>query len=211
MGDNFARGFIFTQAAFVFLITIAIVIRYAMRMVLTKKEDSARPWHIVLIGGSYLWAIIFICIELRDRWGLPLTWRAFNAAGIFILGDAALLFMLSHLLVQRRLMGDITDHVAREAVEEKRALAAELKKQTSGLAQMIRNVGQKADDAYHEANDVNTKISGFNREVSDKLSDIKDNAEIARKKASDVSDKADFIGETGKDTNERVRNIETKG
>lgn len=210
MDSNFFRGFVFAQAAFVFLITLAIVIRYATKLALTKQEDRARPWHILLIGGSYLWATILICMVVRERWGGPMTYVGYNAAGIFLLGDAALLFMLSHLLVQRKMMGEIYEYAAREAIEEKRELAAELKKQTSGLAQMIKNSGMKADDAYHEANEVNIKIAGFNKEVSGKLSEIKDNAETARIKAVEAVAKADEIEETGKDTNVRVRRIEPK-
>ncbi len=208
MNENIIRGFIFTQGAFVFLITIAIVIRYAMKLALTKQQDRARPWHIILIGSSYLWATVLICLVVRERWNEPLTYVGYNAFGIFLLGDAALLFMLFHLFVQRKMMDEIHEHATDKLEEEKRELAAELRKQTSGLAQMIRSVGEKADDAYHEANEVNTKIASLNEEVSNKLSDIKTDAETARQKASDVSDKADVIGETGKDTNERVRNIE---
>ncbi len=208
MNDNFIRGFIFTQAAFVFLMTIAIVIRYAMKLALTKQEDRALPWHIMLISLSYLAAVVFICIELRMRWGLPMTYRVPLAAFIFILGDAALIFMLSHLFMQRKMLGEIHDHAAEKLEEEKRELAAELRKQTSGLAQMIKGAGEKADEAYHEANAVNEKIASLREEVSDKLSDIKTDAETARVKASDVSDKADLIGETGKDTNTRVRHIQ---
>ncbi len=208
MNENIIRGFIFTQGAFVFIITIAIVIRYAMKLALTKQEDRALPWHIMLISLSYLTAVIFICIELRMRWGLPMTYRVPLAAFIFILGDAALIFMLSHLFVQRKMVDEIHDHAAEKLEEEKRELAAELRKQTSGLAQMIKGAGEKADEAYHEANAVNEKIASLREEVSDKLSDIKTDAETARVKASDVSDKADLIGETGKDTNTRVRHIQ---
>ncbi len=208
MNENIIRGFIFTQGAFVFIITIAIVIRYAMKLALTKQEDRARPWHILLIGTSYLWATVLISLVLRERWGDPLTYVAYNAFGIFLLGDAALLFMLSHLFVQRKMVDEIHDHAAEKLEEEKRELAAELRKQTSGLAQMIKGAGEKADEAYHEANAVNEKIASLREEVSDKLSDIKTDAETARVKASDVSDKADLIGETGKDTNTRVRHIQ---
>lgn len=211
MNDNFLRGFVFAQAGVVFFITLCIIVRYSMKVAVTHKKDRAKPWHIILIGLSYLWATLLICMVMSERWNTPLTYVAYNGAGIFILGDIALLLMLSHLFVQRNMMDQIRDHVADEAIEEKRNLAAELKKQTSGLAQMIRNAGQKADNAYHEANDVNLKISGFNEEVSGKLTDIKENAETARLKAEEVSEKADVIGTTGDDTNTRVRKMEGSG
>ncbi len=81
MDENFFRGIVFTQAAFVFLMTLAIIVRYAMKLVLTKSKDRALPWHIMLISASYLWATVFICLELSARWGDELTYRAYNAAG----------------------------------------------------------------------------------------------------------------------------------
>lgn len=199
---------VLTQAGFVFLITTAIIVRYAMRLVLTPKDDRAMVWHVLLISLSYLWATVLICMIIREKWGTELSYVAKNAAGIFILGDAALMFMLSHLFVQRNMTDVIQEHALAIIADEKREIAEELKKQTSGLAQMIRNVGIKADDAYQEANALNEKINHLSEEVSDKLSDIKNDAETARQTAVNVSDKADVIGETGKDTNERVRDIQ---
>lgn len=80
-------------------------------------------------------------------------------------------------------------------------------KKTQG---MVAQASEKAGNAYREANSVNTKIADLQEEVSEKLTTISDNAETARVKASNVSDKADIIGETGTDTNERVRKIEAK-
>lgn len=208
MEPNFIRGIVLTQAAFVFLMTIAIIIYYAMQMAITPKGDRAKPWHILLIGISYLWATILICVVIRERWGTQLSYVAQNAAGIFILGDAALLLMLSHLFVQRKMTTVIKEHALQILIDEKRELAAELKKQTDGLAQMIRNVGIKADGAYHEANTTNEKIATLSKSVAGRLDQIQVNAETARRKASDVSDKADLIGETGADTNVRVRKIQ---
>lgn len=208
MDANFWRGVIFTQAALVFLMTLVIVIRYGMAFALASRKDRALPLHVLSIAISYLLATIYIVMEIRTRWDMPTTYRTPMAAVIFILGDAALVFMLMHITVQRKFLGQVREHVANEVVIEKAELAAELKHQTNGLAQMIKAVGERAESAYHEANDVNNKIVGFNEKVSGQLSDIKDNAETARKKAVEAVLRAEDIGNTGKDTNVRVRDIQ---
>ncbi len=212
---DFWRGLVFAQAALVFMMTLAILVKYSLAWALKPKEDRTMPWHIALISTSYLLATVFVCIEIRTRWGESLTYRTPLAGAIFILGDAALIFMLVHLSIQRQYMGQIREHIIQEAAQEKTDLALELKRQTGGLAQMIKAAGEKADSAYHEANGLNQKIIGFNEEVSDKLSqnaeqltNIQGNAETARIKAAEAVEKAGEIGETGNDTNVRVRHIQ---
>ena len=193
MDPNFWRGFVFTQAVLVFVMTAAVVVRYGIALAHVKTRDRVLPLHIVCISLSYLLATVFIGYELWLYWDAPMTYRVPFAAAIFVLGDAGLIFMLVHISVQRKFIGKVRAHVTAETEREKTELAAELKQQTSGLATMIMEVGAKADQAYHEANAVNSKIATLHEEIQEGQ--------------TDTSEKIDKIEETGTDTNVRVRKI----
>jgi len=158
MDADFWRAFIFAQAFIVGSLTVTIVIRYSIMLALKPIAERALPTHIVLISSSYLVAIIYICLSLRERLGLPLTYRAPLAGLVFILGDGGLVFMLIHIIMQRRFIDEVRDHVAEKQSKETVDLGEAVKHEASGLAQMIKVVGEKADSAYEAANGINEKI-----------------------------------------------------
>ncbi len=230
------RKLAFGQAAVLALLTVWTIFRFAKKAVTAPSADRALPLHVVLISSSYLLLIYIVTVGphgLSDLIGQPPTYRIPLVLIAFALGVGALAFMVAHLSARRTLREAFAHKVEAEANKEiaRQIERTEYRMQRmeevgqhthdkvqemqegditarAKAAQSLENVGQKADTAYYEANAINEKIDKSSEEVSGKLSDIKTEAETARQKASDVSDKADAIGETGKDTNIRVRNIE---
>lgn len=198
MDSNFWRGIIFCQAGLVFAMTIAVIIRYSLALALTQNKDRVLPYHVLAISTSYLLSTIFIVLEIHARWNEPLTYRTPLAGAIFILGDAALIFMLMHMAVQRQYIGHIRDYVEEKSKQEKDDLAKELLHQTSGLSDQIKEIGDKAEHAYHAANNVNEKIAHLQSEA----------AVVALAANEQHTEEIREINQTGKDTNARVRRIE---
>lgn len=108
---DFWRGVTFAQAGIVVVLTTIIIARYRN---IPRSPDRAFPLHIAGIGTSYLLACVFMVLELIARWNNGYSYRIPLALVTFALGDAALIFMLVHLSVQRKHIGAIRQRVAKE-------------------------------------------------------------------------------------------------
>lgn len=219
---NILRRLAFGQAFIISTLTVWTIVRFMKKAIVVPAEERALPLHVALIGTSYLVMLGYVVVSLYEKFGQPPTWRIPAALISFALGVGALVFMMAHLSARRVLRQAFARKVEAEATKEiKRQIT-----RTEDRMRRMEEVGQhthdkvyemkesvdeaahKADMAFHEANDLNSKIVTLQDDVVIQLTDIKDEAATAKITAKEVSDKADAIGETGNDTNARVRNIE---
>lgn len=216
------RRLAFGQAFVIAILTIWTIVRYMGKAIVVPATDRALPLHVALIATSYLCMVSFVVQSLRERMGEALSWRTPLSFLAFSLGLGALVFMMAHLSARRilssvfrlKVEAEATKEMARQVkrAEDRMQRMEEVGQHTHDNVQEMKEsvdvAAQKADMAFHEANDLNTKIVTLQGAVNNQLTDIKGEAEIAKTTAKEVSDKAEAIGETGHDTNVRVRNIE---
>jgi hypothetical protein len=122
--DDFFRWFILCQAGFVFLASALVFVRYGWMLKRTSKQSL--PWHVALISLSYMAATGFIGREIYERFGTQTTWRTPAAAFVFICGDLALCFLLTHIYSHRtyadKIRRQYTDEMVQKEHPESRAL-----------------------------------------------------------------------------------------
>lgn len=140
------RYLAFGQGFLVIVITSFIVARYSFKLSILKARDQALPWHIFLIGLSYIGAI-FLCIaSLREHLGEGWTWRIPACLFIFAVGDAAFIFMLLHLSVQRLIVAAVIDKMSAQVLKDLEQL-----KKTATLAAQKAEAAAKTGQQTHEA------------------------------------------------------------
>lgn len=216
------RRLAFGQAFVIGLLTAWTITRYIKKAYTAPPPERALPIHVALIGTSYLIMVGYVVFSLTERLGSLPTWRIPASLASFTFGIAALAFMMSHLSArrilvaafERRLEAETAKEVKRqiERTEHRMQRMEEVNRHTHDtVAEINENVIEsthKAEAAFHEANNLNTKIYEGTTKVHQSLEKVQDEAATAKATAKEVSVKADLIGETGKDTNVRVRNIE---
>ncbi len=219
------------QATIIFILIVWTVVRYTKKILSAPDNERALPAHVALIAVSYLHFLVYACISIYERFDELPTWRIPLALSGCVFGTAALAFLMSHLSVSRYLRARIDREADKAAMAAALLKAAAIERridrmeevgiETHDAVQGIRKdslpeIRDAATHAYHEANQVNTKIADLAAlrmqkidEVILALDAIKVEALAAKTTAAIVSDKADNIGDVGADTNERVRHIQT--
>lgn len=231
------------QASVILVMAVWTIVRYARNIRTAPSNNKALPAHVALVATSYLVFLLYVCADLYEKFGRPSTWSIPLALTGCLLGCGALAFLVAHLSVRRFLQVRI-DREADKAMDTALKRKAEVQErrmdrmeevgqqthdalqgiQHDTLQRIEESVGvaaEKADHAYHEANQVNTKIAdmreqhlGRTEDVSKieniikALEQINEEARVAKDTAKEVSDKADVIDEVGSDTNVRVRKME---
>lgn len=180
------RYFCLFQAAIIASLTLIVFFRYAIKIYAAKPEDRALPTHVALISLSYMGLVVIAVIELWQRFGDTPSWRLPLDLILFTMGNGALIYMLIHLSLKRTLVKAVLE---RARIETEQELLRETQRQSERIDRMER-VGQK---------------------TSDSLTELREETSAAKDTAREVSDKADVIGESTKDTNTRVRDIQGKG
>lgn len=108
------RFIVFGQGGMVLLLSIGIIVRYILLLKASPSGGGrALPIHIFMVSLSYILATIFICLELWFRIGDSMTYRTPMALVIFALGDVALVSMLTHLVIQRKLLDRLRASIER--------------------------------------------------------------------------------------------------
>lgn len=111
------RFIVFGQGAVVFCLSAIIIVRYILLLKASPSGGGrALPIHIFMVSTSYMLATIFICLELWFRIGEALSYRTPLALITFALGDVSLISMLTHLIIQRKLLDRL-----RAAIEKRLA------------------------------------------------------------------------------------------
>lgn len=154
--SDILRYFVFGQAFILLVLIIVVIARYSFKLSITKFRDHALPWHIVLIGLSYTtWALISI-FGVRERLGLEMTWRTPAALFAATAGNAAMIFMLLHLSVQRIVVAALIGKMASklqddiEQLKSTAALAAEQAIAAATKADVAATTGAQTHAAVSE-------------------------------------------------------------
>lgn len=141
--SDMLRYFVFGQAFMLLMLIIVVTARYSFKLSVTKAREGALPWHIVLIGASYVaWALIAI-FGVRERLGLDMTWRTPAALFAATAGNAAMIFMLLHLSVQRIIVAALIGKMASRLQDD----IDELKTATTAAAEQATAAAKKAEAA----------------------------------------------------------------
>lgn len=153
--SDMLRYFVFGQAFILIVLIITVIARYSFKLSITKARDHALPWHIVLIGISYaIWAFISI-FGVRERLGLDMTWRTPAALFAATAGNAAMIFMLLHLSVQRIVVAALIDKMASRLQDD----IEQLKSTTSTAAEKANTAAQLAEKAAETGQQTHAAVS----------------------------------------------------
>lgn len=156
--SDLLRYVTFGQAFIVVVLTSVIVARYSFKLSLSKARERALPWHIVLIGSSYLGLTLFALFDLRDYVGTPLTWRAPAALFCFATGDAGFVFMLIHLSIQRLIVTAVVDKMSIKLADD----LDELKEKTIVAASKAEVAALKAEETNETVCEIKKKLEDGN-------------------------------------------------
>lgn len=151
------------QAFLIIMLICVVIARYTFKLSITKVRDTALPWHIVLIGLSYIGLATFVLMEVRDRFGQVLTWRTPMTLIVFGLGDAALIFMMMHLSVQRIIVAALVEKMATKLQDD----LDELRQTTMLAARKAEVAASKAEIAAETVQSTHTVVT----ELKDKWED----------------------------------------
>lgn len=117
---DFCRWFAACQGGFVILASIIVFAKYS-RVAIASRSKRSLPWHVALISFSYIICTVFIGLELIGRVGNPWTYRIPLAGVAFVLGDAALCFLLTHLFAKRNYADKLRERLVSAESSEDRA------------------------------------------------------------------------------------------
>lgn len=220
------------QSAILAVLIVWTIIRYTKKVIAAPNPDvRALPAHVALIATSYLHFMGYVCFSLYEKLGDEPTWRIPLAMSGCLFGTAAMAFLLAHLSAGRYLRARIDQQADKviaaasakklETDERRMDRMERLGQETHDVVQGIQQdtlpeIKEAAKHAYHEANEINTKIADIGEkramkieEVISSLRDIQTEARSAKETAKVVSDKADSLEEIGTDTNIRVRKMQS--
>jgi hypothetical protein len=153
------RYLCFGQAFIIVIFTAVIIARYSFKLALLKRSgqgrDRALPWHIVLIGISYLGLTSYVVMSLREHLGEDLSWRVPTALIFFACGNAAFIFMWAHLSVQRVIVAAVIDKLASKITDD----IDELKKHSVAAAVASDKVSATVEQTHAKVEKIEQKIA----------------------------------------------------